>query len=196
MAAHDPASDWADPPLSIHDLAAVPAGLPLRADLFALQRAGDCSIRLAARLLADGPLGKAGACLRGHEFHYATLSAAGSDTPLVELTDGETIAADTSINEIKSAKSAKGSELGSLVAFLSSFESSTGIGIDLRPHAGQGAFNEISTVVRQKIDRQRNEAGEITLDEPPSITALAALVAIMAAPQKNRDEPLGLDIAR
>ena len=27
--------------------------------------------------------------LRGHEFHYAALTAAGSDTPLVELADGE-----------------------------------------------------------------------------------------------------------
>jgi cobyrinic acid a,c-diamide synthase len=42
-----------------------------------------------ARLLADGPLGTAGARLRGHEFHYAALTAAGSDAPLVELADGE-----------------------------------------------------------------------------------------------------------
>jgi cobyrinic acid a,c-diamide synthase len=42
-----------------------------------------------ARLLADSPLGKAGARLRGHEFHYATLIKAGSDAPLVELADGE-----------------------------------------------------------------------------------------------------------
>ena len=42
-----------------------------------------------ARLLADGPLGQAGACLRGHEFHYAALTAAGNDAPLVELADGE-----------------------------------------------------------------------------------------------------------
>jgi cobyrinic acid a,c-diamide synthase len=42
-----------------------------------------------ARLLADGPLGAAGAHLRGHEFHYAALTAAGSDAPLVELADGE-----------------------------------------------------------------------------------------------------------
>jgi cobyrinic acid a,c-diamide synthase len=42
-----------------------------------------------ARLLADSPLGKAGARLRGHEFHYAALIKAGSDAPLVELADGE-----------------------------------------------------------------------------------------------------------
>jgi cobyrinic acid a,c-diamide synthase len=42
-----------------------------------------------ARLIADGPLGLAGARLRGHEFHYAALTAAGSDAPLVELADGE-----------------------------------------------------------------------------------------------------------
>jgi cobyrinic acid a,c-diamide synthase len=42
-----------------------------------------------ARLLADSPLGKAGARLRGHEFHYAALIEAGSDEPLVELADGE-----------------------------------------------------------------------------------------------------------
>jgi cobyrinic acid a,c-diamide synthase len=42
-----------------------------------------------ARLLADGALGKQGAHLRGHEFHYAALTATGNDAPLVELADGE-----------------------------------------------------------------------------------------------------------
>ncbi len=42
-----------------------------------------------ARLLAEGPLGAAGAQLRGHEFHYAALTAPGHDAPLAELADGE-----------------------------------------------------------------------------------------------------------
>jgi cobyrinic acid a,c-diamide synthase len=42
-----------------------------------------------AQLLADGPLGQQGARLRGHEFHYAALTATGNDMPLAELTDGE-----------------------------------------------------------------------------------------------------------
>jgi cobyrinic acid a,c-diamide synthase len=42
-----------------------------------------------ARLLADGALGRAGAELRGHEFHYAALIEAGRDEKLVELIDGE-----------------------------------------------------------------------------------------------------------
>jgi cobyrinic acid a,c-diamide synthase len=42
-----------------------------------------------ARLLADAPLGPAGAVLRGHEFHYAAMLSAGNDAPLVELADGE-----------------------------------------------------------------------------------------------------------
>jgi len=41
-----------------------------------------------ARLLSDSPLGKAGARLRGHEFHYAALVDAGGDQPLVALVDG------------------------------------------------------------------------------------------------------------
>ena len=40
-----------------------------------------------ARLLADGPLGPAGFMLRGHEFHYATVSAAGNDRAFVDLSD-------------------------------------------------------------------------------------------------------------
>jgi cobyrinic acid a,c-diamide synthase len=40
-----------------------------------------------ATLLADGPLGPAGASLRGHEFHYAGVVDAGSDAPLARLTD-------------------------------------------------------------------------------------------------------------
>jgi cobyrinic acid a,c-diamide synthase len=42
-----------------------------------------------ARLLADGPLGKAGTLLRGHEFHYAALTAPGNDAPLAELADSQ-----------------------------------------------------------------------------------------------------------
>jgi cobyrinic acid a,c-diamide synthase len=44
-------------------------------------------------MLADGVLGPAGTVLRGHEFHYASLTDAGggegADAPLVDLRDGE-----------------------------------------------------------------------------------------------------------
>jgi cobyrinic acid a,c-diamide synthase len=39
-----------------------------------------------ARLLARSPIGPAGARVRGHEFHYATLIP-GADAPFAELTD-------------------------------------------------------------------------------------------------------------
>src|SRR5260370_3175122 len=42
-----------------------------------------------ARLRTGSPLGPMGAVVRGHEFHYATLSAAGSDEPLAELADAQ-----------------------------------------------------------------------------------------------------------
>jgi cobyrinic acid a,c-diamide synthase len=41
-----------------------------------------------ARLLADCPLGPEGSVVRGHEFHYATLTATGNDAPLAEVADG------------------------------------------------------------------------------------------------------------
>lgn len=40
-----------------------------------------------ATLLADGALGPAGAWLRGHEFHYATVCVPGSDAAFVQLED-------------------------------------------------------------------------------------------------------------
>lgn len=43
----------------------------------------------AARLLSDGALGPKGALVRGHEFHYATLTASGGDAPFAELSDSE-----------------------------------------------------------------------------------------------------------
>ena len=43
----------------------------------------------SARLLADGVLGRRGAIVRGHEFHYASLAAAGDDECFAELADGE-----------------------------------------------------------------------------------------------------------
>jgi cobyrinic acid a,c-diamide synthase len=42
-----------------------------------------------ATLIADGPLGVAGATLRGHEFHYATVSRPGADAPFVQLADAQ-----------------------------------------------------------------------------------------------------------
>jgi cobyrinic acid a,c-diamide synthase len=43
----------------------------------------------SARLLADNVLGRGGTIVRGHEFHYASLTAAGDDAPFAELRDGE-----------------------------------------------------------------------------------------------------------
>jgi cobyrinic acid a,c-diamide synthase len=40
-----------------------------------------------ARLRADGPLGAAGAVIRGHEFHYASLLEAGDDECFADLAD-------------------------------------------------------------------------------------------------------------
>jgi cobyrinic acid a,c-diamide synthase len=42
-----------------------------------------------AQLLSDSVLGATGAVVRGHEFHYATLSSAGDDESFAELCDGE-----------------------------------------------------------------------------------------------------------
>jgi len=40
-----------------------------------------------ATLLADGVLGRTGGAVRGHEFHYATITEAGGDPPLATLAD-------------------------------------------------------------------------------------------------------------
>jgi cobyrinic acid a,c-diamide synthase len=42
-----------------------------------------------ARLIAPSALGPAGSTLRGHEFHYATVTHSGNDAPLFELVDGQ-----------------------------------------------------------------------------------------------------------
>ncbi|MDE1160267.1 MAG: cobyrinate a,c-diamide synthase [Neorhizobium sp.] len=41
-----------------------------------------------ATLLADGPMGKRGTEIRGHEFHYASVTDPGSDDPYAEIADG------------------------------------------------------------------------------------------------------------
>jgi len=43
----------------------------------------------ALRLSADGPLGRAGARFRGHEFHYATIVREGEGEPLFAAADAE-----------------------------------------------------------------------------------------------------------
>jgi cobyrinic acid a,c-diamide synthase len=42
-----------------------------------------------ARLLTDSPIGPKKSFIRGHEFHYASLTEAGNDDPLVDLTDAQ-----------------------------------------------------------------------------------------------------------
>ena len=43
----------------------------------------------AARLIAACPIGAAGARVRGHEFHHASMIERGNDEPLVELRDAQ-----------------------------------------------------------------------------------------------------------
>jgi cobyrinic acid a,c-diamide synthase len=43
----------------------------------------------AARLIADSPIGAAGARVRGHEFHHASLLRPGDDAPLAEIADAQ-----------------------------------------------------------------------------------------------------------
>ena len=48
-----------------------------------------------ARLLEDGSLGRAGTCIRGHEFHYASIVSSGGDAAFAQMTDahgGEAVA--------------------------------------------------------------------------------------------------------
>ena len=42
-----------------------------------------------ARLLSPSVLGDAGAVIRGHEFHYASLMSAGGDEPFAQVADAE-----------------------------------------------------------------------------------------------------------
>ncbi len=42
-----------------------------------------------ARLLVNSVIGSQGAIVRGHEFHYASLTDLGRDEPLVDLTNAE-----------------------------------------------------------------------------------------------------------
>ncbi|WFP73455.1 cobyrinate a,c-diamide synthase [Mesorhizobium sp. WSM4906] len=42
-----------------------------------------------ARLRAACPLGAEGTLIRGHEFHYAQMTASGNDEPLADLADGQ-----------------------------------------------------------------------------------------------------------
>ena len=42
-----------------------------------------------ARVLSDGPLGAAGSLVRGHEFHYASVTSPGTDEAFAEIADGQ-----------------------------------------------------------------------------------------------------------
>lgn len=112
----------------------------------------------------------------------------------VEFADGPSLGAAEPIGATLTARSARGSNLEALRDFLTALEDLSGTSVNLRQGSGQGAFNEINTVVRQKVDRQKNDQGEIRLVEPPFITALGALVSIMASPKEERSVRLGVEV--
>jgi len=51
--------------------------------------AGTTTVLAAPRQFWLATLGAAGGVVRGHEFHYATILAAGQDEPLAELADAQ-----------------------------------------------------------------------------------------------------------
>ena len=112
----------------------------------------------------------------------------------VLVTSGNSIEAGDTITTPFEVGSARGSDLASLQDFLSALEEFTGIQVDLRQASGQGAFNEISTEVRQRVERQRAEDGRLALKEPPFITALRALVSILAGPADERSKRLAVEL--
>jgi hypothetical protein len=112
----------------------------------------------------------------------------------VTFADQTATDADAPLESIRRSDPARGSDLGELLEFLKQLEAGAGISVDLKRKAGQGAFNEIATVVRQRIDRQRGEDGATVLVEPPFITALSALVAILASPADERSTRLSLTV--
>jgi cobyrinic acid a,c-diamide synthase len=42
-----------------------------------------------ARLRVDSPIGTVGTMIRGHEFHYASLTSSGADAPLADLRNAD-----------------------------------------------------------------------------------------------------------
>jgi hypothetical protein len=126
-----------------------------------------------------------------------SASAKSSYVPLgLEITfaNGTTFKPDDAIGDPISAGGLRGLDLTMLQEFLTGLEELTGIAINLRPGVGQGAFNEISNVVRQEVDRQKDETGAIVLREPPFITALGALIGIMASPETERKKRIAVEI--
>ncbi len=111
----------------------------------------------------------------------------------VGLADDQAIAADSGLDEAATDAAVRGSDLESLLQFLDDFADLTDIKVDLRKSAGQGAFFEINNVVRQKVDSQRDDSGALRLVEPPFITALGALVTIMADTREERETRMSVE---
>jgi hypothetical protein len=133
---------------------------------------------------------------KGFDARVGSGKAASDYTPAgleVEFGDGEVLGADEAIGKPITAAAARGSNLGGLLEFLSELEAKTKLRVDLKAHAGQGAFNEISTDVRQKVERQRGEDDRINLREPPFISALSALVGLLACPSEERSSRLSAE---
>jgi hypothetical protein len=133
---------------------------------------------------------------KGFDARVGSGSAASTYTPAglqVEFAGGETLDAGLPIGTPMAVGTARGSNLYGLTEFLADLEAKTRLRVDLKTHAGQGAFNEISTEVRQKVERQRGEDERVTLREPPFITALSALVGLLASPAEERKARLSAE---
>jgi hypothetical protein len=84
-------------------------------------------------------------------------------------------------------------EMAEFQAFIAALTSSADIKIDLKPNDQQGAQERIRDAVRQKLDSERKDREAGRALEPPFISALRALIELMAGPESVRKQQMSAD---
>lgn len=116
----------------------------------------------------------------------------------VEFSDGNRLREGDMVGPGMLAHPVKEIGMAEFDAFVAALKTFGGIKLDLFKNSGQGARNKIIDAVHDKLESERLESERLDKDaghapEPPFISALRALVAIMAAPEEVRRERLKAD---
>jgi hypothetical protein len=114
----------------------------------------------------------------------------------VAFDQGATLASEQKVTRADLTDKIRAVDLDELNQFLAALRDKAKIAIDLQEGRPQGAAKAIELAVLKSLEEIRTSKDKDRELEPPFITALRALIDIMAAPSAERDRRLTMEFCK
>jgi hypothetical protein len=112
----------------------------------------------------------------------------------IRFIGGTMLAAEDEISAQSEARGVAQVDVSGIETMLERLEEHTGIGVDMRRHSANGAYEMICNEVRSHVDASRGEEGALSLSEPPYITGLRQLINEIALPEGRPDRGVTIEV--